>query len=379
MTPTRYPITITLETPAAFSDAPAMGNETGTLEYIPGSALRGMLANLYLAGKKEDAAFRRLFVEGGIQFGNLHPEPGRRLPLSAYSCKQHAGFTGDKLPSFMAPPHRVVDRLWEDFLPEPPQRCADCQQPLTQLERTFYTGHNAFESVSPTLTSRMSTAVVGNSGSARQGSLHSQQELAAQQTFNGYLVCSQADLATLQDGLGGQEIQGYLGRKRSGLVKVSLEQKEKNWDEPLVVSSPKYPGKAFAALTCTSDLILVDELLRPVTSLTTENLAVLSSPPARVEIVKAFAASRTVAGWLGIGKIFKENDLAITAGSTFLLQFRENDQQVVQEWMQRLAVQGLGLRRSEGFGQVTFSEPLHDLSWKKLQSHLKNKMEDFRL
>ncbi len=377
MTLTRYPITITLETPAAFSDAPAMGNETGTLEYIPGSALRGMLANLYLAGKKEDAAFRRLFVEGGIQFGNLHPEQGRRLPLSAYSCKRHAGFLKD--PSFMGPSHRVVDRLWEDFLPEPPQHCADCQQPLTQLERTFYTGRDALESVSPTLTSRMSTAVVGSSGSARQGSLHSQQELAAQQTFSGYLVCSQADLAALQGALGAQEFQGYLGRKRSGLVKVSLQQKGKNWDEHLVVSSPKYPGKAFAALTCTSDLILVDELLRPVTSLTTENLAVLSSPPARVQIVKAFAASRTVAGWLGIGKIFKENDLAITAGSTFLLQFGENDRQVVLEWMQRLAVQGLGLRRSEGFGQVTFSEPLHDLSWKNLQSHLENKMKDFRL
>jgi len=378
MTLTRYPITITLETPAAFSDAPAMGNETGTLEYIPGSALRGMLANLYLAGKKEDAAFRRLFVEECIQFSNLHPEQSWRLPLSAYSCKRQPGFLKD--PSFTGPSHRVVDRLWEDFLPEPPQHCADCQQPLTQLERTFYTGlDSALESVSPILTSRMSTAVVGSSGSARQGSLHSQQELAAQQTFSGYLVCSQADLVALQDALGSQEFQGYLGRKRSGLVKVSLQQEGKNWDEPFVVSSPKYPGKAFAALTCTSDLILVDELLRPVSSLSTENLAALCSPPAGVQIVKAFAASRTVAGWLGIGKIFKENDLAITAGSTFLLQFGENDRQVMLEWMQKLAVQGLGLRRSEGFGQVNFSEPLHKPSWQKLERHLQNKMEDIGL
>ena len=280
MTPkARFEIKVTLETAAAFSDAPAMGNAIETLGYIPGSALRGMLATLYLAKKSPDQEFRRLFVDGAVYFPDLYLANGRRLPFSAFSCKQHPGFLQDEIPAFMAPPHRVLDRLWEDFLHEPLRNCplAECNQPLTPLSATCYSGIDVFKSVKPTRLTRMSTAVVASSGSARQGSLHSQQELAASQEFYGYLRLNPQDFDILKKELG-ENFYGYLGRKRSGRVKVSLAERNLGWDEPNIVISSTRFGRAYAALTCTSDLILLDDLLQPLSTLINSQLESTGPP-----------------------------------------------------------------------------------------------------
>lgn len=382
MTPTsRYMITIELKTPTSFSDAPAMGNNVETLSYIPGSSVRGMFATQYLEKSAPDTLFRHLFVDGAVKFPNMYPAQARRLPLSAYSCKHYPGFQKDESVIFGAPTHLVTDRLWEYFFSTPLETClvTSCKQPLTPFERTCYTGWGAFKSISPILNTRMSTAVVGRSGSARQGSLHSQQELAARQKFQGYLIASADDYKKIKTALG-EGFSGYLGRKRSGLADVSLDKYEKVWEEPNIITHPSHPDYAYGALTCTSDLILIDDLLRPIDTLTTKDLAILANPPSNVEIVNSYAASRIVSGWHSVGKIFKENDLAIAAGSTFLLQFPVQEKESIKTWMQETQMNGLGLRLSEGFGQVTFSEPFHTLSWIKLQRYLvQPQSEDYRL
>jgi hypothetical protein len=49
----------------------------------------------------------------------------------------------------------------------------------------------------------------------------------------------------------------------------------------------------------------------------------------------------------------------MVAGSTFLLKVQPGAKASVEGWMKRVIGSGIGLRRSEGFGQVRFDEPLH--------------------
>ena len=123
-------------------------------------------------------------------------------------------------------------------------------------------------------------------------------------------------------------------------------------------------GSAFFTTTLFSDTILVDRLLRPVITLTPQILYDIHQvgfpEHIAVSVEKAFCATRRVSGWHTVAQIFKPDDIAITKGSTFLLKVSEADRNAVQEWMQKALYTGIGLRRSEGFGQVRFDEPLHE-------------------
>ncbi len=70
-----------------------------TLNYLPGSTLRGALAASYLRGGKnaDDEAFRTLFLENPVHFCNLLPgtdadTSSQILPLTTISCKREPGF-----------------------------------------------------------------------------------------------------------------------------------------------------------------------------------------------------------------------------------------------------------------------------------------------
>ncbi len=72
----------------------AQGGATESLDYIPGSALRGALAAFLLrAGTvNTDPSFQTLFVSDLVRYGNLYPTvedavtPTWPLPATAWSC-----------------------------------------------------------------------------------------------------------------------------------------------------------------------------------------------------------------------------------------------------------------------------------------------------
>lgn len=359
----------TLKTSCCLSEQPAMGNEVETLTYIPGSALRGMLAQAYLqAGGKPDADFYALFCTDVVAFPCLYPLGFRPLPLSAYTCKAERGFRNDEREPGEPLAHGVWDLLFEDepgYQGHENRRChkSECAYaPLAPLDGMYEPNKPRSESFKKLLLTR--TAVSYRKQSAMEASLHSRVELPAGMKFEGVLATSDGTaLEHLLDRLPKHRLTAYTGQQRAGQVEILIEE---------LTTTPrpqarflKWPGDAnglYFTLTLTSDAILIDPLLRPVITLTPPVLTdeqIGFPTDVDISVVKAFCAARRVSGWNSVGRIFKADDVAIVAGSTFLLRVPPAAREVVQAWMEKVIFTGIGLRRSEGFGQVRFDEPLH--------------------
>src|SRR5713226_2311354 len=90
------PDSVRLLSPVCLAAAVPAGNLTRTLDYIPGSTVRGALAALYLeSGKPVDTTFEQLFLSGEVTYGNLYLNGAAPWPLSARSCKHEPGFLRD--------------------------------------------------------------------------------------------------------------------------------------------------------------------------------------------------------------------------------------------------------------------------------------------
>jgi CRISPR-associated protein Csx10 len=377
-----YEISATLLTPCCMSEQPAMGNEVETLDYIPGTALRGMLADMYLRkGGQADETFRGVFCSDAISFPNLYPINCHPLPLSAYTCKRHPGFTNDE-PSgtWDEPPHGVWNLLFEgadDFtLTCRERRHQEDAGPLKPHGNRWYdSDRNTGEAVPQLLITR--TAIHTPSGSALEGSLHSQQELAAGSTFTGTLLARDTtvpnDTKKFVDvlfdqfgGLDGEGIIAYTGRRRAGQIEIRFNTFSGELPKPCFFDTwpkPAQTDRCYFALTFTSDVILIDRLLRPIVTLDKDSKVLKDEMefPRDVEacVEKAFVRTRRVSGWNAVAQIFKPDDMAMVMGSTFLVRIKQSDQQKIRNWMQRRIEGGVGLRRSEGFGRVRFDEPFH--------------------
>ena len=355
-------VTLTLETPACLSSAPVLGNETQTLRHIPGSALRGMLAGAYLKGKKADAEFNRLFSEGGLRFGNLTPKGAAVLPRSAYTCKRFPGFVNDPYLPGGQLPHGVLDLLFEPLAPGD-RACPKCGHSLEALDAPFYRPEGGkLHSVDIDTITHMRTAINARGG-AREGNLYTREEIAAGTNFHGYLHSQDGEAQALLKALKlefGNDLTVYTGLRRSGKAKVRFGSSSSEPDLPLSYTWSGKTGR-WAALTLASDGILVDHLLRPVVWLDSGRLKAYLGLPAgeEVEVVQSFVARRQAIGWSGVGKLYRPDDLALAAGSTFLLHFPQGETQGIKTWQGNLQANGIGLRRAEGFGQVTFTDPLH--------------------
>lgn len=359
-----------------------MGNEVDTLDYIPGSALRGMLSEAFLhTGRQSNALFRRVFVDEVVCFPNLYPVvdnkgTARPIPLSAYTCKSEPGFKNDER-RFDEPeePHGVWDLLFEDcdgFTGRKDRRCHkenECAHAPLKPHEGFYNGSDPTPQtiqIASVISTR--TAIQTKTQSALEASLHSQRELPAGTKFRGLLTATdEHTLDALEKALGSPVI-GYTGRRRAGKVTLTLQPPSLQSPQPTFLEEwPLQEGWSFFAFTLLSDTILLDRLLRPVVTLTPDILQdreQFCGFPTEVSvcIVKAFCATRRISGWHSIARIFKPNDIALVKGSTFLLKVPTKDKGFVQQWMSSVIANGIGLRKSEGFGRVCFDEPLHHLA-----------------
>jgi len=373
-------IKATLLSPCCLSEQPAMGNEVETLDYIPGSALRGILAEAYLQnGGTADKDFRRLFCEDIVCFPNLYQLDGenrtRPIPLSVYTCKSQPGFINEQPEVWESKPHGAWNLLFEcseGYTGHPDRRCHNDEPdgcghaPLKPYAGFYYIGSFGPVSKPQTRIIATRTAIAFQTQSALEASLHSQNELPAGTEFCGLLTATDEDaVKTLEEGLNTFPVTGYTGRRRMGKIEISMQPPSIKTPQPDFLNFPSENGFVFFALTLLSNTILVDKLLRPAITLTPKILKdqqQIGFPDVDVSIIKAFCATRQVSSWHNVARIFKPDDIALVKGSTFLMKVSEDNKADVQSWMDDVLYTGIGLRRSEGFGQVCFDEPLHKIA-----------------
>lgn len=406
-------VILTAETPLSFR-AGREAAQSGTLSYIPGTVLRGGLAAAHNIIRDDHEEFADFFLRDRILFGNLYPAsfareaqaalddaefPVRPLPATARTCKRFRGFR------FMADEegkerHGVSDHLipWALFALSgykntmPLTAVADCQyegdsgicgEPIDALDGFYRRGWEWHEigKAEARKAIRTRTGISRTTGAAREEILYSREVLRQGTAFWGTLRVEDQDLFDAFQSFVEDVIHGgwlRLGNNRTrgfGRVAVDLPliQDEEDVDalieraqtfdaklrEAAEDAEVDTPHGLYVPLTLTSDTILLDRLLRYRMRVDDEYLAQTWGLEG-AELVYQAAGTRQLSGWSALWGLPKANEWLITKGSVFLFGFPEPaDRQSFYEILLRIQSEGIGARRSEGFGEVVVADPFH--------------------
>lgn len=295
---------------------------TGTHPFVPGSVLRGALAAAWIAdpahgppatrgssGKAGD--FRALF-DGDIRYGPLHVTGSDLVPVSAWLCKY--------------PKHgkncavQAVDAVFETET-----SCPACGGPLEQGKGQVLLPPDV------TLERIMRTSIDPETATSADGELYAHAALPAGTTLTGFIHGRHSWLEqpmTLR--LGGRRTVG--GAADYSAVPVPPERPAQPW-----LSG----GRLVIRLA--SPAIFTDAAGRP----RLDPDPGLDLHGATTE--QSWHRPATWQGWHAASRLPKPSELCAIAGSTYLIGGPADALPVLAE---RLLAEGIGLRRTEGFGQI---------------------------
>ena len=356
-----------------------------TLDYSPGTAVRGALAQKYLdqPGQAEDQDFKNWFLADEVRFSPLLPlgtsqkyasacEP---LPLTAFKCKLYPGFkTRD------AGNHGVRDMLFEFIRGHgrlPDDRCESqgCESHLIPADG-FYAPDGGLIEIRKHLETR--TAIDSQTETAAQQQLFSLEVLEEEQVFGGSIDLAsieQEQLFTQKLMREGLELRLGAARTRGlGLAQIiqvstiaSLPASQKTLAARLTAFSEyaindqqiECDKRLCFVLTLVSDCVIRDEFLRFGGTITPQVLGRYVHPAlANASLLGAFTRTRMVDGWNAAQKNPRPTEIAICAGSVFAFGIDAAAPELAA-YLQYLERDGLGERTQEGYGRLVIDHEFH--------------------
>ncbi|WP_300603279.1 type III-B CRISPR module-associated Cmr3 family protein [Trebonia sp.] len=328
-------LTLTLRQPAQLGDKPRDDFVLSTLRHVPGTAVRGAFAAAWIArngapepGNPKREQFLRLF-EGGVRFGAL------LLPGTEFDSR--AVFRHKYDPDENRCRHVDYDQARGH---EPPLQCPDCSSPLTQGKGLYSQADTM-----PAVRRRTSVAIDDEHEVASDGQLFTRETLCPRQRFTGTLLADDpADLDILRD-LGPIRVGGR--RTTHGLAEVAIDD-----GEP---PEPQQLDPLTFVLRLRSPAIFTDACGRPRPKPSGEELEEALGVPAFVE--RRWSRWQEVGGWHVASGVPKATELAVCAGSAFLIH---TERPVAAATLLALSRRGVGLRRHEGFGDLAPVPALRD-------------------
>ncbi len=400
------------ETPIALPQRAEAGNTYESLPEIPGTAVRGAFASLFILNKgltkDNEPDFIRCFENPKVRFGPLRPLPDKLpteiraipfpVPQSARSCKYDSGFVKHGVKDSLA---YVTIMKWktkeensadkDNKEGSADDKCQCCGAPMEPLDSKWMIPcwnpeTNEFVAFDYDPEFRLNThvgigAVNEDADLSEEGRLFSIQHFPAGTKFRGWIAID--DSMKIEDINIEKETVLRIGRrKRSyGAMKIIgiSEISETPWEKCLSLNERldrfqkiknelketklkiKPDDYQFFSITCLTDLILLDNFLRPCRSITSHQIAkYLNLPEDKIIALASLTGTRLIIGWNTAHRLPKENDVAITAGSVFLFAIKNGS--CPTDFVKNLKIlenNGLGWRRSEGFGQVLICDPFH--------------------
>ena len=394
---TEFTLTLKLCAPLALHQTRASVQYVETLDYIPGAALRGALAEAYLAqhGKLDDT-FHALFLSDQVQYGDLWPivegKSTTLIPATARVCKRY-GFNHSA--SFR---DTLLDALSGQYADVKCKCINDKQKECGEsLDRVggYLCDLETVESLSPRSRLRVSTAIERVTGTVAREMLFTQHTLTGKRKsrdkdgpenkaplfFQGTL---RLVAPTLQDNLGILLKTGtrlFLGSGRGrGLGEIEV----KAWEQATVADSlpdrwQKFndaaqraggdPDTRYFSLTLLSHLALRDDLLRPVLGEISPQHFGLPDSVAWARYKDSdqpvlFLSAITVPGWNAALGLPKPDTVALARGAVLLGQCDPGQEQAVLARLAEIEAEGVGERRGEGFGRVAACYPIHYEQWR---------------
>jgi CRISPR-associated protein Csx10 len=345
------PFTLELNAPAVFTAPGGSPDSSRSLEYVPGSVVRGAVARS-LGGPEADAGrketFHRLILSGQVRYLNAYPVAEERrsvpTPLSWRLVKHE-------------------DRVFDLAADADPEEAPWEEETLAPVSAPFVTLGTAEQREAPV---RMSAAV-HHQRSRRmgrpvegEGALFVFEALESGQAFRGFLAVDgdeQRAVAIAEEVkdaagdfllLGRSRRAGYGGRARiawGGPRKRELEGRHG------LLSNDVASGTSFRIL------FLSDTLVRnPETGAhdpAAVELVIDERLGGRVEILARYWGTRLAGGFNRTWGLELPQALSLRAGSVLAARAR---QAIPLAELLAIEASGLGERLAEGFGRITFLE-----------------------
>lgn len=380
---TDFTLTLQLRAPLALHQTRAGVQYVNTMDYIPGTALRGALAEVYLAehGSPDDT-FRALFLSEEVQYGDLWPSVEGKgttlLPATAQACKRYGLKHSESFRD------ALLD-VWANS--DDRKKCPECGEPRDRASG-YLCSLTPPESLAPRSRLRVNTAIERSTGTIAREMLFTQHTLIGQRKAQGRSepILFRGTVRVADPSLKGPlenllRVPLFLGSGRSrGLGEVEV----KTWaqapaGEPLAERWRKFNetvqraggdrGVRYFSLTLLSHLTLRDNLLRPVLGEITPQHFGLPDTVIWVRYPGSdrpvlFLSAVTVPGWNAALGMPKPDTVALARGSVLLGQCDAGQEQDVLNRLTQIETEGAGERRSEGFGRVAVCYPIHYECWR---------------
>lgn len=368
----RLEIRLYSESPSSFLSSRAVSNVEKTLDYIPGSTLRGALAKELLKTEKPNETFKELFTKDRIHFCNLYKEKAKPLPLSALSCKYQPGFQGDSDGQ-----HGVLDILLplikekEDGV-ELPLKYQECQHKFSDdimcsAPMKKYRGYYSDSLKTVTVSKRLVylTAISSVLETAVESNLYSLEVIEEAQYFEGEVLIFDDSLSDKINGIINDLNHLLLGSDKSrghGHFKIKNHTIANNQDKISDIQSriDKFnnklglnDGNTYFSITLQSDAIITDHFMRYKTVIESSDIGIEFS-----DIILCIADNQIISGWNSLLQLPKEDVIAIIKGSVFVFKIKNLHKGTVNI-LYKLETEGIGKRKAEGFGRLKVCDPFH--------------------
>ncbi|MDA3898202.1 MAG: hypothetical protein PF482_18865, partial [Desulfobacteraceae bacterium] len=354
---------------------------------LTGSSLRGALAAKYTrsGGSPEDKIFQLLFISHPVNFTNLLPINNaagisRVLPLTSVSCKRSPGFSQEDK-------HGVSDTLVYKFAQRNRLKTdnnslcsvAECKNDINAFSGFWNGNIDSPQEIKTSIRFQRHTGIDRTTGTVAYQRFFITQEMAdfhknpvsgkyVQQWLSGSIYINDEQIEALAPLLSGPVFAGASRTRGRGEIELSIEAEETtahlpdvvDWDRKFknrikTIAMNEVPSDLSAGLyfsiTLESDAILIDRFLRPS--------AEISFPFDNIVPVLKVARSQVIRGWQSAWGLSKPDDISLSMGSVYLLRYMGNDMEGLQEVLSNTAINGIGLRREEGFGRISICDPLH--------------------
>lgn len=373
---TYYELTAELLAPLLIQENRQSSVSSG-LTYLPGSSLRGALASTYLrrGGAPEDSAFKMLFLDNPVAFPDLLPTTefihSWPIPTTAYSCKRVSGFksegkhgVGDALASVVvktiASPviiNNLCGTCSQDVKPYHGFWNGDVTQPRSYHPVMIYQRHTGIDRHTGTVASSIFFITQGMADSQK-----ATDEQHHPQYLTGGVYLTEDQFKEVKELTEDSLFVGADRTRGMGELKISLKPGTapnfdiKSWSQGFVQKMLQLnpaigqPGRYFS-IGLISHTILVDEFLRPSFELTLDFQGIHS--------VAKVIHETYIRGWQSSWRLPKVEDVALERGSVFVFRYDGSDFDGLAAYLGKLVIEGIGLRREEGFGQIRVCDPLH--------------------
>ncbi len=353
-----------------------------SLNYIPGTVIKGAFANRYIAKYGVNERFKKIFLDGNILFKNIYPISSRYkrnvilsnpFPKTAYSCKRWPGFQWDSTETKQT--HGVYDVIFLKAFSKPTPKCPQCGEPLkgkTGFYNLMENGEYASSDIEESKKLFTHTAICYNTGTARAGQLYNEEAIEEKQYFQGAIVAEEQYISFLSDLLkeNGNTLRLGRGRTRGyGKVNVSIEtltqenepsEKFKERIEKFNKLTAQFGGdesKFYFTIDLVSDAVILDNYLRYKKFIDEKYISSLLNINCR-ELYSA-SSSREVIGWNVSWNLPKPKHTAIEKGSVFFFEAPKSKEEDLLKNLFDLEHHGLGIMRDEGFGFISVSDRFH--------------------